>query len=424
MSELQGLPRRIGIGGALLLAFNGAIGASIFALPGTLAADFGTSAPWLFPIVGLASLLIAIPFSRSVAAFPESGGPATYGRVFGRLAGFELGWVYYVARATAFAANLNVLVSYLARWWLGADEGAIRIGLLLALVAGFAAINIAGVRSAMKVLGGLTLLKTLPLLLAAVAALAIAGVPAPGPLPPVNDVEAGVLIVFYAFVGFENATVTAGETKDPNRTLPKALIGTIGTVALLYFFVQIAFVAVFPNGLENGADAPLLALGDWLLGPLGALLIGVTAVFSTAGNLHSNMTATPRVTFAMAERGELPAWLAKVNARFDTPAASILFFAAFVAALAISGSFVWLAVISTLARMIVYSVTILALPRAPHRPARLPASHWIIAAVGILICVVVAAQAEGKAWLTLGALAAAGLLLFLFSTFARKAPAS
>ncbi|HEX7929535.1 MAG TPA: APC family permease, partial [Sphingomicrobium sp.] len=281
------------------------------------------------------------------------------------------------------------------------------------MVAGFTAINVSGVRSAIRVLGGLTFLKTVPLLLVAAGVLLSVGVPTPGPLPPITDVEAGVLIVFYAFVGFENATVTAGETKEPSRTLPRALLGTIGTVALLYFFVELAFVAVFPHGLESGADAPLLALGDWLIGPVGALIIGVTAIFSTAGNLHSNMAATPRVTFAMAERGELPSWLATINRRFDTPVASILFFAGLVAALAVSGSFVWLAVISTLARMIVYSVTILALPLAPERPARLTASHWVISAVGILICVFVAAQADGTAWLTLGALAGGGLLFYL-----------
>lgn len=415
MSERQGLPRRIGVGGALMLAFNGAIGASIFALPAALAADFGTSAPWLFPLVGLASLLIAIPFSRSVAAFPENGGPATYGRVFGTLPGFELGWIYYVARATAFAANLNVLIAYLARWLAGADEGAARIGLMLAVVAGFTLINIYGVRAAMRVLGGLTFLKAAPLVVAAIAALAITGVPAPGPLPPFNEVESGVLIVFYAFVGFENATVTAGETRDPGRTLPRALIGTIGTVALLYFVVQLAFVALFPNGLESGAEAPLLALGDRLIGPVGALILGLAAIFSLAGNLHSNMAATPRVTYAMAERGELPGWLASVHREFETPAASILFFAAIVAALAISGSFVWLAVISTLARMIVYAVTILALPRAPERPERIAASHWGLAAIGLLICALVAAQADAIAWLTLGGLSAAGLFLYLLT---------
>ena len=398
-----------------MLAFNGAIGASIFALPATLAADFGASAPWLFPLVGLASLLIAIPFSRSVAAFPESGGPATYGRVFGTLPGFELGWIYYVARSTAFAANLNVLIAYLARWLTGADYGAVRIGLILASVAGFAIINIYGVRAAMRVLGGLTFLKAAPLVVAAIAALAIAGVPAPGSLPAISEVEAGVLIVFYAFVGFENATVTAGETRDPGRTLPRALIGTIGTVALLYFVVQLAFVALFPTGLGSGSEAPLLAMGDRLIGPLGALILGLAAIFSLAGNLHSNMAATPRVTYAMAERGELPRWLARVHREFETPAASILFFAAIVAALAISGSFVWLAVISTLARMIVYAVTILALPRAPERPDRITPSHWLLAAIGVLVCTLVASQAHATAWLTLGALSAAGLLLYLLT---------
>ena len=128
-----------------------------------------------------------------------------------------------------------------------------------------------------------------------------------------------MLIVFYAFVGFENATVTAGETRDPQRTLPRALIGTIFMVALLYFVVQMAFVAFFPNGLEDGAETPLLALGERLIGPAGALILGLAAVFSLAGNLHSNMAATPRVTYAMAERGELPAWLGKVHRAFATP---------------------------------------------------------------------------------------------------------
>jgi amino acid transporter len=267
----------------------------------------------------------------------------------------------------------------------------------------------------MRVLGGLTFLKAAPLVIAAIAALALTGIPAPGPLPAFSEAEAGVLIVFYAFVGFENATVTAGETRDPGRTLPRALIGTIGIVALLYFVVQLAFVALFPTGLESGAEAPLLAMGERLIGPPGALIIGLAAIFSLAGNLHSNMAATPRVTYAMAERGELPRWLSRIHREFETPAASILFFAAIVAALAISGSFVWLAVISTLARMIVYAVTILALPRAPERPEHIAPSHWLIAAIGVLVCALVASQAEATAWLTLGALSAAGLLLYLLT---------
>jgi amino acid transporter len=209
--------------------------------------------------------------------------------------------------------------------------------------------------------------------------------------------------------------VTAGETHRPERTLPRALLGTIASIAALYFLVQLAFVALFPSGLESGADTPLLALGERLIGPAGAILIGLTAVFSLAGNLHSNMAATPRVTYAMSERGELPGWFAVVHRGFATPVVSILFFAAFVAALAISGSFIWLAVVSTLARMIIYAVTILALPRAPGRTERLTVSRWAVAAVGVLVCAAVAAQADRTAWMTLGALSAAGLLLFLMT---------
>jgi amino acid transporter len=409
---LKELPRRIGLIGSAALAFNGAVAASIFALPATLASDFGPFSPLLFPIVGAFALLIIVPFSWTAAAFPQSGGPAAYGAVFGRFVGFELGWIYYVARATAFAANLNVLISYLARWWTGAEGGALRIALMLVAVAIFALINIRGVGPAMRVLGGFTILKTVPLVLAAIAALVMAGVPSPGPLPPVSEVETGVLIVFYAFVGFENATVVAGETRNPERTLPRALLGTIGSIALLYFVVQLAFVAFFPNGLAEGADTPLLALGTVVMGAPGAIVLGLAAVFSLAGNLHANIAATPRLTFAMAERGELPSWLARVHPSYETPTASILFFAGLTAALAISGSFVWLAVVSTLARMIIYAVTILALPRAPQRPACLTALHWMLAGLGVVICILVAAQADTKAWLTLLALSAVGLGLY------------
>ena len=414
------LKRRIGLGGSILLSFNGAVGASIFALPALLAADFGTFSPWLFPLVGLAALLVIIPFSRSVAAFPQSGGPAAYGAVFGRFAGFELGWIYYVARAAAFAANANVLVSYLARWWPIVGDGVARAAVLLAVCAGLAAINIAGTGRAMRVLGGLTLLKALPLVVVAIAALFLyAPLPAPGSPPLLSAFEAGALLVFYAFVGFENTVVPAGETKRPEVTLPRAMLTTIAIIATLYFLVQLAFIAVFPEG---GADssAPLIDFGNRVAGPLGASALMIAAVCSLGGNLHGNMVATPRVTHALAERGDLPRWFAVVHPRFATPSNSILFLAALTAALAISGSFVWLAVVSTLARMIIYAVTITALPRAPLKPP-VTAFAVISGAIAILLCAWAAYQADAAAWTTLAALTVAGALLY---AIARRATGS
>jgi APA family basic amino acid/polyamine antiporter len=418
---LRELPRRIGLIGAVALAFNGAVAASIFALPATLAADFGTFSPLLFPIVGLAALLIIIPFSWTVAAFPQSGGPAAYGAVFGRFAGFELGWIYYIARATAFAAGANVLTAYAARWFPAAGEGATRVVVLLSATILFAAVNIAGVRKSIGLLASLAVLKAAPLFIAALAAIALTYPwPAPGPAPALSEFEAGLLIVFYAFVGFESAVIPAGETKNPSSVLPRAIFLTIGVTTLLYFLVQLAFVSALPRG---GIDdtAPLIDLGTWLAGPVGATVLTLTALASIAGSLHGIMTSTPRVSYALGLRGDLPAWFARVQPRFETPANSILFFAVVVAALAISGSFVWLAVVSTLARMIVYAVAIAALPRAPGRPS-LGAVHYAIGAIGIAVCVWAAAQADGKAWATLGALAGAGLVLYAIARMTSVRP--
>src|SRR4029453_1788022 len=107
--------------------------------------------------------------------------------------------------------------------------------------------NIVGVRRALGILAGLTLLKAPPLLAAALAALVLFGpISAPTAPPPFSAVETGALLVFYAFVGFENLVVPAGETKQPEQTLPRAIFASIAATTLLYFLVQLAFVTTFP----------------------------------------------------------------------------------------------------------------------------------------------------------------------------------
>ncbi|HUP66988.1 MAG TPA: amino acid permease, partial [Sphingomicrobium sp.] len=145
----------------------------------------------------------------------------------------------------------------------------------------------------------------------------------------------------------------------------------------------------------------------------------LAAIFSLSGNLLGGTTATPRVTYAMAKRGDLPGWFATVNPKFLTPANSIAFLTVFAGLLAISGGFVWLAVVSTLARMLLYPLTILALAFAPARP-RLTAFHWATGAAGIAICLWGATQADLKAWLTLGTLVAIGSVLYALASSGRR----
>ena len=394
-----------------MLSFNGVLGGAIFAQPAILAGDFGAWSPWLFPLVALGSLLIVIPFAISASAFRESGGPAAYGAVFGRFVGFELGWIYYLARVVAFAANANVLTAYIARWWAPADEGLARAAILISVAAALAAVNIAGVRKALALLGGLTLLKALPLLFVAIAALVMAfPLPAPGPLPELSALEAGVLLVFYAFVGFENVVVPAGETRRPEVAVPRAIYITIATTTLLYFLVQLAYVAALPGGASD-EQAPLIDLGRWVAGPTGAIVLTMAAIASLGGNLHGIMTSTSRVTHALAERGDLPRWFGRVHPRFQTPHNSIAFLAVLAALLALVGTYLWLAVISTLARLFVYAITIAALPRTPGRTV-VPAWLYALGLSGIALCIWGAAQANADAWRMLGILSVAGAMLY------------
>ena len=408
-----GLKRDIGFWGSSFLSFNGLVGAGIFALPATLYTQFGTFSPWLFPLFGALALIVALPFSRLAAYHPQSGGPVAYTAPFGPLVAFQIGWIYYVARATALAANSNVFATYAASLWAPLGEGIGRAALILALVGAITAINLVGVKRAIRALDALTLLKALPLFgMALFALIAIApSWPSPGPAPAPTALEAAALLVFYAFVGFENSVVPAGETADPRRTIPRALIITLLGTMTLYFLVQLAFVAVMPRG--GGGDAPLVEFGRVVAGPAGGLLLTAAALFSLTGNIMGGLTATPRATYALARDGMLPAWFGRISTRYATPANSVLFMGGLIAVLALTGSFVWLAVVSTLARMIVYGASIAAL-RATRKQAgeRTSAAIWLLMAAALAVCGWGALQSTWESWRLLIGLIILGLLLF------------
>jgi amino acid transporter len=401
------LKRDIGFLGSAFLSFNGLVGAAIFVLPGTLHDRFGSFSPLLFPIFGLLALAIVLPFARVAGHFGQTGGPVVYAARFGPFAAFQAGWIYYVARAAAFAANLNVLCAYLAALAPSLGNPAARAGIIVASSLFIATVNIVGVKRAVRLLDLLTLLKAAPLLLFALAGLALFGFPAlPASAPPEGELGAAALLILYAFVGFENSSVATGETADPRRTVPRALVTTVIAAALLYTLIQAAYAAAMTPG--EGGDAPMVAFGSRLLGPVGGLVLTAAAIASLAGNISGGVTATARTSYAMARDGLLPGWFGAVSRRWATPVPSILVLTTLVALLAITGSFVLLAVVSTLARMFVYALSIAALPGLERgRPIL-----WLPVAAAIGLCGWAAAQSSWDAWRVLLILAGSGLALF------------
>jgi amino acid transporter len=443
------LRRDIGFLGSAFLSFNGMVGAGIFALPGTLYERFGDFSPFLFPLFGLLVLVVAVPFARVAARHPVSGGPVVYAAAFGPAVAFQAGWIYYVARATALAGNLTVLVTTLAVLWPELREGLPRAAIILAVCGLLVWINIVGVKRAVQLIDALTLLKALPLVFVAILGLVIAGgaIEAPSGVPPLTDLEAAALLILYAFVGFENSVTPAGETANPQRTIPRALLATIGGTALLYFLVQLSYVAVMEPGA--GGDAPMVAFGTVLMGAAGGLLLVAATVFSLLGNISGGLTGTSRTSYAMGRDGLLPGWFGRVSARYATPANSIAFMGALIAVLALSSSFVWLAVVSVLARMFVYSISIASLARpAPfiwaeagtsgrevsagldEAPAsagvpRGGAATWIMIVAAVAVCAWAASQSSFESWRMLLILVAAGTMLYAAARVsARKARVS
>ena len=415
MAAETGLRRAIGPIGAALLAFNGIVGAGIFILPGLVFNQFGAFGPWLFPIFGALMLIIVAPLAAVASRFDITGGPVAYvEKAFGAFAGFQAGWLFYIAKLTAMAANVTVFATYLAVIMPAVEGPPGRAAVIIGGLGLLIAVNIAGVQRAVSLLNLVSWLKAAPLILFAIAGLWLysPALEMPGQLPAFTAVEASALIILYAFVGFENALVPAGETVNARRTIPRALITTIGATTALYFLVQLAYTAVAPQG---STDSPMIAFGILVAGAAGGLIMTLTALASLAGNLNGNMLTTPRITFALGEQGSLPRWFSAVHPRFATPANSILLFGLAGIALALTGSFVWLAVLGTLARLILFVLVYASLPRLRTREGlgALPAPALLITlAVATSICLWAMAQSTAEAWAMLAGSLALGTGLF------------
>ena len=405
-------PRAMGGWGIGFLAFNAMIGAGIFGLPGKLDEALGAFAPWLLLLAGIAVMGIALCYADLASRFDRNGGPQLYtATAFGNFAGFQAGWMNWSSRVAATAANAVVLAAYAAVFVPLSEVILASAAILLVTL-----LNLASLGRVVATLGLLSLVKLVPLLLVAILALASTGAAAGATLPAFDAAEGVALAALYAFVGFEAATVPAGETREPRRAIPIALLVTLALVTAAYVLIQLAY-----SGAALGAsDTPLADLASLSLGPGGSLLIAATATVSILANLSGALVAMPRVTAAMAEQGQLPRLFDR-RSTSGSPVVSVFAYGGLALALAVSGTFVFLAVVSTLARLFVYSLCALAIPvldRAERRPAR-PVRGLVLPAVVILFCLWAASQSGSTEWLTFFAFLLAGTVLF---AIANKAP--
>jgi len=276
----------------------------------------------------------------------------------------------WLTRATAFAALCNLLLEYLAHFWPAATSPAWRVALVTGVVAVIAALNIRGVRPAALVANAFTIGKLVPLVLFVAVGLFFLE-PAsfvPKTMPVATDFSSAMLLLVFAFTGFETATVPTGEVREPRRNLPFAILAAMAIIAPLYLLVQAVCIGTLPELASS--TRPLADAAGRFAGAFGASVITVGALISIAGTLNGLLLAAPRILFAMAERGQLPHALAMTHARFHTPHVAIAASAACMLVLTLSGSFLSAVAISTLTRLLAYAATCAALPVLRRRDAR------------------------------------------------------
>jgi amino acid transporter len=353
--QTTGLRRELGRWDLTAIGVNQVIGSAIFLLPANVAKEVGAWGPLAFLGIGLASLLIALCFAEVGSRFERTGGPYLPARAaFGRFIGFEVGWMMWFTRVASQASVSNGLALALAFYWPTLAEGVPRMTLITAVTLALMWINLRGIKQSSWVVNTLTVGKLVPLFLFIVVGIWFVDLARFGSLPEVSMPQVGsaALLLVFAYGGYEVTGVPAGEASNPRRDVPFAFVMTILTVALVMTLTSFVATGVLPD--VAATQTPLADGAALFLGATGALIISVGAAISMTGNNMGQVLTGSRTIFALAENGDLPRWFARVHPTHQTPSNAILFTSAVALTLALTGSFVTLAAVSAVARLVMY----------------------------------------------------------------------
>ncbi len=345
------------------LSINDVIGSGIYLLPAAAAALLGVMSIAAILLAGMAVGLLVLCFAEAASYFDEPGGAYLYTReAFGDFIGFEVGWMTWLARVASVASLSVGFVLALSFFWPGLESGWDRALVLIALLVFLAWINVIGVKEGARFAVALTIAKSIPLLLfVGIGLFAVDWTTFTQiELSITGNLGEAALLLLFAYAGFENSPACAGEYENPKRNVPFAIITMIIFVTLLYVMVQLVAVGTNP-GLAS-AESPLADSAVIFMGAAGAILMTIGAIISIGGNTSNTTLIGPRYLFALAKDGYGPKLMGSVHPKYRTPAAAIITQTAIALILALSGSFVELALLSIIARMTTYIGTVAAVP--------------------------------------------------------------
>ena len=369
-------------------------------------------AAWLAAAVLSGTMILC--FAEVASRFSGTGGAYLFTRVaFGGFVGMQVGWLSYFVRSITGAVQANLFTTYLAEFWPWAGSrggGLVLTGLFLGVLA---VVNVRGVLSGARLSNAFALVKVAPLLVLGILGIlwavdqgsAVNETTSP---PGVSEWLRALLLLMFAYGGFESAVIPLAEAKDPQRDAPSALILGLSIATVLYLAAQITVLATL--GEPDATNRPLAGAARVMFGGTGAILITVAALISVYGWLSSNILAVPRLSMAMADLGDFPRFFSWVHPTFRTPWVSILFFAGLSWVLANLAGLLQNLSLAAVSRLFTYGLVCAALPVLRRREAqaggvapaafRIPAGT-LIAGVGISGSLILATRMSGREAITM-----------------------
>lgn len=375
------LRRALGRWDMTAIGINQVIGGAVFLVPSQVAQLVGGWSVAAVIVAGLSSLLVALCFAEAGSRFDATGGAYLYTRVaFGRFIGFEVGWMQWFTRVTSQASVSNGIALALAFYWPDAAHGFWRVALITVLTVALMVVNVAGIKQSAWLVNALTIAKLVPLIGFVACGIWFrdrALTPPFERLAP-HDVATAALLLIFTFGGYDVVAVPAGEALTPRRHVPFAVVATVIVVTVILTLVQFVLTGILPDLAHSPTPVADAALRSF--GPAAALAVGIGAVLSMTGNNAGQVLSGSRMLFALAERGDLPHFLGRVHPRYHTPANAVVVSALIALVLALSGTFMTLAAVSAVARLVAYAGTAGATLqlRRLERAGRVPRASFVL----------------------------------------------
>ncbi|EMR04227.1 APC family permease [Cesiribacter andamanensis] len=350
------LKREISRWDLVLLLINSLIGAGIFGLPSKIFAQSGIYSLAALLVCALIVLLIVLMFAEVASRFDQTGGPYRYVlAAFGRLPAFVVGWLILITRVSTYAALIHLLVTYLAYFMPLFEQQTYRCGAIIGITGLLSWVNHRGVRSATLLSNGLAISKILPLLLFCGMGLFFLDadlLTVPPARPALSDFSASVLVLIFAFTGFEAVLVNTGEVQQPRRSIPFALLVAILFVAVFYGLIQLVSIGTLPELATS--EKPITEAAQRFMGPWGAALITLGAIVSIGGTLNAVMLIGSRLPYALSLEGQFPQLFTHLHPKNRTPTYSLLVFSGVSLLASLTGSFIYAVSISVISKVLIF----------------------------------------------------------------------